>query len=274
MLHAERNLEIRRVPVPVPWQITLGHGPVVATAIHAGHDVRPDVAAYMAITEDDRRREEDPLTGYWTTVGDSSVLVLRSRFEIDLNRPRDAAIVKDPKDAWGLAVWRELPPAQVLDASLEEYDRFYAEVEMLINELLRHWQHLLVLDLHSYNHRRDGPDGPPADPGGNPDINVGTGTMQREQWAHAVDTFIASFRNVFIQGRAPDVRENINFRGGHFPQWLHSHFPAKVCVLSIECKKLFMDEWTAQADIKCLDDLRRALLEATDATRPLFDRAV
>ena len=38
-----------------PWT-----GPLVATSVHAGHDLRPEIAAAMTLSEDDRFREEDP----------------------------------------------------------------------------------------------------------------------------------------------------------------------------------------------------------------------
>jgi N-formylglutamate deformylase len=253
-----------------PWRIVRGDGPVIATAIHAGHDVRPEVARYLAVSPEARRREEDPLTELWTTIGDSSVVVFRSRFEFDLNRPRENAIVKTPEAAWGLDVWQELPPAEILACSMAEYDAFYHDIQQLIGRLLLRHGRLLVLDLHSYNHRRHGPAMPAENPTANPDINVGTGTMQREQWAVLVDAFIAALRRARVQERQLDVRENIKFLGGHFPRWLHSHYPSNVCVLSIECKKVFMDEWAATAEIGCLNDLRGALFDATTAARALL----
>lgn len=45
-----------------------------------------------------------------------------------------------------------------------------------------------------------------------------------------------------------DVRENVKFFGGHFAKWIYQNFPKKVCVLSIEFKKFFMDEWTGKVD--------------------------
>ena len=35
-----------------------------------------------------------------------TVSVTRSRFEADLNRPRDRAVYLTPADAWGHQVWR------------------------------------------------------------------------------------------------------------------------------------------------------------------------
>ena len=40
----------------------------------------------MSISDDDRRREEDPFTSRWTTVAPNRIIPQRSRFEVDLNR--------------------------------------------------------------------------------------------------------------------------------------------------------------------------------------------
>ncbi len=84
------------------WRWTLGDGPLVATAIHDGHEVRPELLPYMAISETDRLREEDPFTADWMPMAPTQIVGLRSRFEVDLNRPRDKAVYLKPEDAWGL----------------------------------------------------------------------------------------------------------------------------------------------------------------------------
>ena len=61
-----------------------------------------------------------------------------------------------------------------------------------------------------------------------------------------------------------DVRENVKFGGGYFAAWTHTNFPNSACVLAIEFKKFFMDEWTGRADDQQLDTIRRALA----ATKP------
>lgn len=107
-----------------PWDILRGPGPVVATAVHAGHDLRPEVALEIALSDDERRLEEDPHTGEWASVGDSSVVVHRSRFEVDLNRSREQAVYLQPADAWGLHVWKGSLPAEVAEGSRALHDRF------------------------------------------------------------------------------------------------------------------------------------------------------
>jgi N-formylglutamate deformylase len=70
----------------VIWTLEEGNSPLVATAIHDGHALRDEVAEIMLLGEVERLREEDPFTGQWTTVADTRLTSLRSRFEVDLNR--------------------------------------------------------------------------------------------------------------------------------------------------------------------------------------------
>jgi hypothetical protein len=58
-----------------------------------------------------------------------------------------------------------------------------------------------------------------------------------------------------------DARENVRFQGGHLSAWAHERFSGAVCVLAIEFKKAFMDEWTEAVDEDSLERSRRALAE-------------
>jgi N-formylglutamate amidohydrolase len=233
---------------PALWQIQEGDTPLVAAAIHDGHAVRDEVAALLALDDAARLREEDPHTGTWARVADTWVIAHRSRFEFDLNRSREKAVYRTPADAWGLDVWKSAPEQPLIARSLACYDDFYATMHHLFRRLERRFGAFVVFDLHSYNHRRGGPDAPPADPQGNPQVNIGTGTMDRTRWATVVDCFIEKLREHTIAGSPLDVRENIKFRGGSFAHWSHTTFPQSACVLSIEFKKFFMDEWTGTPD--------------------------
>ena len=132
-----------------PWNIITNGGPVVATAIHAGHVVRDELAPYLAIDPEDRRREEDPLTDYFLSLSDNLVRVNRSRFECDMNRPRTGCISPDPADTWGLKIWQDGLPEGQIETSRQLHDRFYAEMRTLFDRLLDQHGRLLVLDLHS-----------------------------------------------------------------------------------------------------------------------------
>ena len=241
------------------WRIQEGDGPLIATAIHDGHRIREEALELIALEEPNRLREEDPYTGGWTEVAPTRVIGLHSRFEVDLNRPREKAIYILPEDAWGLHVWKSRPPEAIVAASLAQYDAFYADVRKLLSTLETRFGKFVVFDLHTYNHRREGPDGPPADPQGNPEVNLGTGTMDRDLWGPLVDRFVEDLRSFDFLGRHLDVRENVKFKGGNFPRWIHQNFPGTGCALAIEFKKFFMDEWTGKLDERECRAIRRAL---------------
>ncbi|HYH49539.1 MAG TPA: N-formylglutamate amidohydrolase [Acidimicrobiia bacterium] len=232
----------------VPWTIVEDGGPIVATAVHAGNQVRTEVLRHMAIRRRQRFVEEDPYTDQLTDVAGTSLVVHRSRFEVDMNRARERSIYRTAGDAWGLKVWRMPLPAAVRQRSLRLYDRFYADLFGVLARAGAGGRPFVVLDLHSYNHRRGGPDGPPADAAANPEINVGTGSVDRERWAGLVDRFMADVRTVDVGGRPLDVRENVRFRGGHLSRWVHATFPGQSCCLAVEVKKFFMDEHTGELD--------------------------
>ncbi len=232
----------------VPWTIVDGGGPVVACAVHAGDEVRAEVLRHMGIGRRQRFFEEDPYTDQPADVVGTSLVVHRSRFEVDMNRRRERAIYRSPNDAWGLKVWREPLPAAVRQRSLRLYDRFYADLFGVLATAGAGGRPFVVLDLHSYNHHRSGPGMPAADPLMNPEINVGTGSLDRERWGGVVDRFMADLGTVEVEGRALDVRENVRFRGGHLSRWVHATFPGQGCCLAVELKKFFMDEYTGEID--------------------------
>jgi hypothetical protein len=249
------------------WHIEEGEGPLIATAIHDGHGLRREVAELMLLSDADRLREEDPFTGTWTDVAPTRVVVRQSRFEVDLNRAREKAVYLKPADAWGLRVWKSPPPPKIIARSLSRYDDFYAAMGDVVGRLVSRCGRVVVLDLHSYNHRREGPEAPHDDPARNPEVNLGTGTMDRERWAKLVDGFLADVRGFDFRGRRLDVRENVKFRGGHFSRWLHATFPDSVCCLAVEFKKFFMDEWTGRPDEDELRAVHEVLRTAAKGLR-------
>jgi N-formylglutamate amidohydrolase len=231
-----------------------GDGPIVATAIHDGHALRPEVASCMALDEATRLREEDPHTGRIAARVPTRLLVTRSRFEVDLNRPRESAVYSCAADAWGLDVWRDDAMASdVSPRSLVEYDTFYATLERVLRDREQRYGKFVVLDVHSYNHCRDGR-GCEADPAHNPEVNVGTGTVDRARWGGLVDRFMRD-----LAAHDLDVRENIKFKGGHMSRWVHQTFPETGVALAVEFKKTFMDEWTGRLDAPRVDALANAL---------------
>ena len=245
----------------VLWHIQRGHGPTLGVATHAGHEIRPELLPSLAIDEVTRVREEDPYTDYWTQSFDNQIIARRSRFEVDLNRSREMSVCVHPSDCWNLDVWKGRISAEAQNRSFEEHDAFYDMFDRTLQELQNEYGHFVVLDIHSYNHRRSGPLAPPADPAVNPEINLGTSSVTSARWHSVVERFRTNLQSFDFLGRHLDVRENINFKGGYLPQYVNRKFPDTGLAIAIEVKKFFMDEWTgvgAPQEINALRDAFRS----------------
>ncbi|NUS66928.1 MAG: N-formylglutamate amidohydrolase [Ensifer adhaerens] len=256
-MQSEPTEQFRSASDTTWWTVHRGDGPIVGTAIHNGHAMRDDAHALTALTDEERLREEDPFTEFVIRDLANRIVVHRSRFEVDLNRARTGAVYLQPAQAWGLSVWREHPPVEMIEASLAVHDEYYAMLHSMLTAIERRHGRFIVLDMHSYNHRRQGPDAAPAAPDEAPEINIGTSSMDRLRWAGVIDTLMSALGAARIDGRPVDVRENIAFQGrGEQTRFIHEHFPETGCAIAIELKKTFMDEWTGNPDIEALRSLR------------------
>lgn len=247
---------VTEATTPAAWTIEPGPSQVIAVALHEGHALRPEVAARVAVSASDRRREEDPHSGWMTGIVPTRVIAHRSRFELDLNRPPDQAVALDPTDSWGLRLWREpLPPDEVRTSQFL-HAAFYSEMRALLKGIEARYGRFAILDIHSYNHRRAGPHSPPDDPGTHPDVNVGTRSVDRKRWGRLVDRFIEDLSSHPL---GLDVRENVKFKGRYLAAWTQLSFPETGCCLALEFKKTFMNEWTEEVNEARLQQLADAL---------------
>ena len=249
------------------WTFVEGDGPIITTAIHAGHDLRPEVAEVCVLDEATRLMEEDPFTDSWLPIGDNTVATTMSRFEVDLNRPRESAVYREPGDAWGLELWNGPLDEDIINGSLSTYDDFYAEMERLCDRVVSQSGRFVLIDLHSYNHRRSGPNAPVDDPALNPEINVGTGSLDKAVWPDVAKVFSNALASHPFDGGYLDVRENVRFKGGHLSRWINGKYGDKGCALAIEVKKIYVDEWTGEVDETVVVAVGEALTVAVDALR-------
>lgn len=250
------------------WFIHQGEGPVMTTAVHAGHEIRPELHPYLAADDGERRREEDPLTDVLASLGDNVFSCYTSRFEVDLNRARHKACATDPKDTWGMKIWKSAPPPAMTQSSLEQHDEFYCMMDQWLKHLISRHGKVLLLDLHSYNHRRDGPDGPIAPVQDNPEIDLGLTTRDPQRFGQLSDKFSQVLSDTPCQGRRLDVRANVRYPdGGHWPEWVYANFGHQVCTITLEYKKFYMDEWKGEVSLPVVEDLRLGLSRAVQAAR-------
>ncbi len=120
----------------------------------------------------------------------------------------------------------------MVDYLLKDYDMFYGELHRLLSNFQKRFGRFVIFDIHSYCHRRSGLDGPEADPELNPEVNVGTGTMNRELWAPIIDRFISDMQSFNNEGSKLDVRENIKFQRRIFSK-IYSRKFSKISLCSV-----------------------------------------
>lgn len=242
------------------YEIFKKNSPIISLALHDGHYIPSEVLKHIKLDEHERFREEDPYTAYMADLPVTKVTVNTSRFYVDLNRLKNQAIYKSPQDAWGLAVWKSKFPKELESNQMNYYHQFYAEMEALIRNTIQEHGFFIILDIHSYNHRRENPF-TEAEVLENPEINIGS-IHNHSKWAFVIRHYSDFLTKCTIDNRLPDVRENVKFKGGGLAQWANQHFSEEGCVISLEFKKTFMDEWTGRGHISHIQDIRTALVDS------------
>jgi predicted N-formylglutamate amidohydrolase len=232
------------------WTVQHGPGAVLATAIHDGHELRTEIVEQMALPDAERLREEDPFTGEAVRGVPLHVIAHRSRFEFDLNRGPESAVFRSPEECWGLQVWKTGTLAdEYVQRSRQLHTEYYRMLAALLDGLAEQHRRFLVIDVHSYNHRREGPAGLPTSQEAAPDVNIGTFSMPRAEWAFLVDPLMEAMASFDFNGRKLDVRENVAFQGkGEQTRFIHARYPGPGCAIALEFKKFFMNEWNGEPD--------------------------
>jgi len=247
--------------------------PIVATAVHAGHTLRPEIAAVSALNDEVRRREEDPFTEFLARECGCAVVVDRSRFEVDLNRGRSEAVYLEPGDAWSLDLWSAELTEDTVERSRVLHDRFYTRLGGLLEDMVVGHGGFVLYDIHSYNHRPGGPTTPVAPAAENPVVNLGTGSLP-DRWEPVASAFATAMGSSWFKGSPIDARQNVKFKGRYLAEFVNQRFASVGCALAIEFKKTYMDEWTGTVDRPALNELAAALVGTVEPVLEAYRRCL
>ncbi|WP_228384224.1 N-formylglutamate amidohydrolase [Sphingobacteruim zhuxiongii] len=242
--------------------------PFWAFALHDGHQLADELLPYMLLSDAERLREEDPFTAAFAELPINQFIVGTSRFQLDINRDLENAIYLAPAQAWGLKVWNKLPEARIAILQ-KEYASVYQEIDSLIKHTIEQHGYFFVFDIHSYNSKREGPH-ELIDKQANPQINLGTAYVQ-PKWRELVSTFMTCWQQETMDGEPIDIRENVKFKGGYLNRYLNSTYGESGCVVSIEFRKDFMDEWTGAPDPSKITANKQLLLNSLKVLTNYFD---
>ncbi len=245
-----------------------GSTPILGTALHYHHAIRADLQPKLALPAKARYYEEDPETHRFIGPLLHCLTPNQSRYELDLNRPPDTTIYSEPSLAWGQQVW-EAPLDQFeREFSLEKWYEFHTMMDCAVEHAIDRHGYAIVLDFHSYNYQRKGPTDWRTDD--KPVINLGTRHLQVDPARRQiVDDFMADLRQHTVQGEAAMIQENGVFYGGYLNRRLSHLFGPRVITLSVEYKKVYMDENTGEI----YEDILQDLVDQMDETlRAMGDR--
>lgn len=215
--------------------------PLLGTAIHYAGQVREDIRAKLKLDAAARYYEEDPETHRFLGPLTHTLTPNQSRFEFDLNRPPDTAIYSTPSLAWGLDVWKTPLGQFEREFSLEKWYEFHTMVDCAVEDAIERFGYAVVFDFHSYNYQRTGPTDWRDD--GKPVINLGTRHLRPDDRGRdTLDWFLSEVRGHTVAGEPCLVEENGVFYGGYLNRRLSHLYGPKVLTLSVEYKKVYMDE--------------------------------
>jgi N-formylglutamate amidohydrolase len=231
-------------------------------SMHSGHRVRKEILEILAVPEEDRYREEDPFMDRFISDFPIRICGRDSRFEYDLNRNPYRALYDYDKPQWGLKVWnRELTEKERLQ-SINKHREFHGLLELVCRYLLSQHNHALLFDMHSYCYQREIRQVWQQDE--RPEINIGTGAVNRKIFDPAIICFKSNLRRTKIDDRPLRISENEIFFGGYLSRHLSRIYHERLLVLALEYKKIFMDEWTGTLHQEVLDKLIKDFNRAVD----------
>lgn len=228
--------------------------PIIGVALHHSHRVRDEIQKRMAISATDRLYEEDPETHRFLRLTTHRLTPNQSRYEVDLNRPPHTAIYLSPEMAWGNKLWVERPTDALIERTLERWYEFHTIVDAAVEHAIDTFGRAVVLDLHSYNYQRDGDTDWRTD--NKPVINLGTRHLVLDKEGEEIkDWFLDQLKQTTLLGEQCLVEENSVFYGGYLNRRLSRTYGSDCLTLSVEYKKVFMDEHTGDVRNEALLDL-------------------
>lgn len=239
------------------------YGFFICTAIHDGHQLRPDLVEKCQLNDAERLYEEDPFTGDMITSLPITLIGKDSRYEYDLNRAPETCVYKE---AWGKQVWTLPLSVEEEQACQFKHAQFYEVLGALINKLEQLHGSCLVYDIHSYNHLRMPQDNLP------PTFNIGTEQVNKVRWGRVIKHWSKSLGMVSLP--STDTRTAINevfFGRGYLATFIKKNFK-NTLVLPTEIKKVFMNELNGEAYPLVLNPLKAALKEVILANALYFSK--
>jgi len=238
------------------------YAPIICTAIHNGHRLRPEIEKSFLLSKEERFYEEDPYTDELISSFPIQLIGNDSRFEYDLNRAK--ALSTYFKTAWDKQVWVKPLSQKERAKSHSKHQSFYNVLEAIITVIEKLFNNAIVFDIHSYNHKRIEKD--------TPTFNIGSEQIDIERWGNIVSHFEKKLNHIVLPNLHVRGATNEVFQGrGYLITHINGHFD-NTLVLPTEVKKIFMDESSGDVYPLVLEELKAGFKSAISESAAFFVR--
>ncbi|WP_028581506.1 N-formylglutamate amidohydrolase [Desulfogranum japonicum] len=237
------------------------YSPLLCTAIHDGHHMFSWARDNCLLSDKERLQEEDPHTGELLKDMGMVIQARDSRYMYDINRKPLESLYEV---AWDRPVWKKPLVASEKKVLLKRHSLYYQYLTEIVERLLGEYEYCLLFDLHTYNGHRQRK--------GAPLFNIDTYFVDTEMFGDVLACLIEQLDQVCLDGVDCSVACDDVFSGeGYLTEFLYTHYPRCLCI-SLEVKKVFMDEWTCEVDVQKLADLQSQLSVALSKVGHFFTR--
>ena len=212
------------------------YAPYFCGAVHNGHHFRSSLWEKCTHSEYERWYEEDPCTLQMVQHAPITIAGCDSRFEYDLNRAPETAIYED---AWGKTLWHQSLSFEEKENSLQKHKAFYIVVHALVTKLEQEFDHVLVIDMHSYNWKRWTREVPVW--------NLGTANIDNDRFGTLASQWSAMLGDIKLPNGIKNTSGiNDTFQGnGYFLKYISANFK-NTLVLATEISKVYCNELDGQ----------------------------
>ena len=238
------------------------YAPIVCTAIHNGHKLRPELEKSFLLSQAERFYEEDPYTDELISSFPIQLIGSDSRFEYDLNRAKSLSTYF--KTAWDKQVWDKPLSQKQRAKNHAKHQSFYNVLEAIIQKVEQQFKNAIVFDIHSCNHKQNEEN--------KPTFNIGSEQIDVERWGNVISQFEKQLNHITLPNLEVRAATDGVFHGrGYLITHINAHFD-NTLVIPTAVKKIFMDEVTGDVYPLVLEELKAGLKSAISETAAFFVR--
>ncbi|WP_299786845.1 flavohemoglobin expression-modulating QEGLA motif protein [uncultured Shewanella sp.] len=235
--------------------------PVVCTAIHAGHELRPDLLKSCQLSDEERHLQESGYTDELISSQPVTLVCMDSRLEYDLNRPR--ALSTSYRLASKRKLWDKAHSAKQRALSHRKHQDFFTVYQALIAKLEGLFGMVIVFDIKAYNTQEYLQA---------PLFNIDATQIEMPRWQAVINKFHKELDLISIPNMASNTAIDLIDSGMNY---LTTHTNAKfdrTLVLPTQIRKVYVDVETGNLYPQVLDALKLGLKQALSTTSALFQR--